>query len=52
MCLLCCNKFRWMVMRRKRKYDIIRITGKTRENPKYRQEHRNILREYRCHDIY
>lgn len=52
MCLVCYNKFRWMVMRKKRKCDIIRITGKTRENPKYRQEHRNILREYRCHDIY
>lgn len=37
---------------KERKYDIIRITGKTRGNPKYRQEHRKILREYRCHDIY
>jgi hypothetical protein len=32
--------------------DIIGITGKTKGNPKYRQEHRKTLREYRCHDIY
>ena len=46
MCLLCCdcNKFRWMVMTKKRKYDIIRITGKTRGNPKYRQEHKYFKR--------
>lgn len=32
------DKFRWMAMKKKRKYDIIRITGKTRGNPKYRHK--------------
>lgn len=34
----------WLWKIKKKKHDIIRITGKTRENPKYRQEHKNFKR--------